>query len=293
MKQPSTAFRVIPVLGVLAFLAMLGAQPAWGQGNSAAAHWCAANFPAAQRGQCVSQAAHGRGPFVQCGPSSTTGQLICGSVCCPAGDSCVARACATPTPTATPTATPTPTSTPTNTPTPCGATAITIEYTGPRISGLVTVTITGGQPVSTLATYTLPGGLNTFDVLTSAGQNGYTVETLTSVLGSQTTVKIEGNFGTQTEILNTDCSCMANPSVNLVVGAPMCLDAGSHDNSPDLICTAFGTPDSCCADFDSGTCTAHVCTGTNSPLFCCTGPDAYSACTGAESPLWALVARRF
>src|SRR5512143_2695219 len=119
MKQRSAAVQFVPVWGVLAFLAMLGVPPAWGQGNSAAAHWCAANFPPAQRGQCVSQAAHGTGPFYACGPGGTNVGL-CGGVggmCCAASEVCAANACATPTPTNTPTATATqtPTVTPTNT----------------------------------------------------------------------------------------------------------------------------------------------------------------------------------
>ena len=126
MDQRSAAFRFGPVLGTLTFLAMLGAQPAWGQGNSDAAHWCAANFPPAQRGQCVSQAAHGSGPFSICGPGGTNVGLCggAGGVCCAASEVCAANACATPTPTVTPTSTntdtptPTPTSTATDTPTP-------------------------------------------------------------------------------------------------------------------------------------------------------------------------------
>ena len=84
MNQLSATLRVVPVLGALAFLAMLGAQPAWGRGNSAAAHWCAANFPPTQRGQCVSSAAHGAGPFYTCGPGGTNVGLCggVGGVCC-------------------------------------------------------------------------------------------------------------------------------------------------------------------------------------------------------------------
>jgi hypothetical protein len=115
MKPRSAAPRFVPVL-VLTLLAMLGAPPAWGQGNSAAAHWCAENFPPGQRGQCVSQAAHGVGPFNNCGPGGTNAGL-CGGVCCAANEVCAANACATPTPTDTPTETPTNTPTLTSTPT--------------------------------------------------------------------------------------------------------------------------------------------------------------------------------
>lgn len=122
MNQLSAAFRFVPVLGGLAFLAILGTQPAWGQGNSAAARWCAANFAPGQRGQCVSQAAHGAGPVFSCGPAGTNVGLCggVGGVCCASSEVCAANACATPTPTNTPTltATNTPTQTPTTTNTP-------------------------------------------------------------------------------------------------------------------------------------------------------------------------------
>ena len=76
-------------------LAVLGAPPAWGQGNSEAATWCRQNLPPGQRGQCVSQAAHGTGPFFTCGPGGTNVGL-CGGVCCAAHQVCAANACARP-----------------------------------------------------------------------------------------------------------------------------------------------------------------------------------------------------
>ncbi len=133
MELLSGVARFVFALGVMA-LVVLGAQPAWGQGNSAAAHWCAANFPPGERGRCVSQAAHGSGPFYACGPGGTNVGLCggVGGVCCEAGQVCAANACVTPTPTSTPTltatptatftvtATPTPTFTPAPPPTDCG-----------------------------------------------------------------------------------------------------------------------------------------------------------------------------
>jgi hypothetical protein len=54
-------------LGVAGLARFGGAEAAKG-GNSAAAHFCNAVFPPGpQRGQCVSDAAHGAGPFIACG----------------------------------------------------------------------------------------------------------------------------------------------------------------------------------------------------------------------------------
>jgi hypothetical protein len=77
-------------LGV-AGAALASALPgrAWADGNSAAAHFCNQAFPPGpQRGKCKSEAAHGRGPFVECGGDLTR---ICpgGTVrCCPPGEVC-------------------------------------------------------------------------------------------------------------------------------------------------------------------------------------------------------------
>src|SRR5262249_22723702 len=72
----------------------------------------------------------------------------------------------------------------------------------------------------------------------------------------------------------------------------MCLDQGSPDNTANLVCTGDDSPDppgSCCDGFNAGTCTgSNVCTGANTPLFCCSGAGAYSACNGGESPLFKL-----
>jgi hypothetical protein len=58
------------------------------EGNSGAAHWCAANLPpGSARGRCVSQAAHGIGSYYECGPGGSNVGL-CGGRCCPAGQSC-------------------------------------------------------------------------------------------------------------------------------------------------------------------------------------------------------------
>ncbi len=164
----SGAARFVPALGVMA-LAMLGAQPALGQGNSAAAHWCAANFPPGERGRCVSQAAQGSGPFYACGPGGTNVGLCggVGGVCCTLGQVCVANACATPTPTVTPTSThtntptPTPTSTPTNTHTDTPTPTPTATFT---VTSTPTPTFTPGLPPPTdcgnpsLAPFALPAG---------------------------------------------------------------------------------------------------------------------------------------
>jgi len=83
-------------VALITLLTTLCAHLAWAQGNSGAAHWCAANFPPGQRGQCVSQAAHGAGPYYACGPGGTNTGL-CGGVggkCCTVAEICIANACA-------------------------------------------------------------------------------------------------------------------------------------------------------------------------------------------------------
>src|SRR5262249_50819200 len=155
----------------------------------------------------------------------------------------------------------------------------------PDIAGPVTVTVSGQNNVST--TYSLAGGLNNGDVLSKVSENGFTLDATAhaqSKLGAQTTAGISSAAGTITEIFHTSCSCRATPDVNLVVGSPMCLDAGSPDNGPNLICSANDTPNppgACCDGFDKGTCTgAQVCTGAHTPLFCCSGAGTYAACKG-------------
>src|SRR5262249_33882772 len=115
-----------------------------------------------------------------------------------------------------------------------------------------------------------------------------------TALGDKTTVEVDDASGLIVfkEILRTDCSCTENPSVNLVVGNPVCLETSSPDNNANLICIGDNTPNppgACCNGYDLGTCTASsVCTARNAPLFCCSGAGSYSACKGAESPLWTL-----
>jgi hypothetical protein len=110
---------------------------------------------------------------------------------------------------------------------PCtgGAIALTLQYTGPAISGATTVQITGG---SSSATYTLPS-LSPGTILTSAAENGFTIDATAhgqTRLGARTEVRINGVL----EILHTSCSCRDTPETNLMVCNPMCLDAGSPDN---------------------------------------------------------------
>src|SRR5262249_51289076 len=181
-----------------------------------------------------------------------------------------------------------------------GAIALSLQYTGAPLTdaGGIVVTIKGSQAAAITHTYTVTT-LDSSTNLTSAGENGFGLDATAhgqTKLGGKTTVTIFLNTSGEafTEIFRTDCSCTANPSVNLVVGGQMCLDSGSPDNMPSLICTGPGTPDSCCSDFDAGTCKAgapdHVCTGVKTPLFCCKGADSYAACKGAVAPLFKLTA---
>src|SRR5438876_6084766 len=107
-----------------------------------------------------------------------------------------------------------------------GAIALTLKYTGQPISGATTVTVTGSSGAS--ATYDLPS-LDPGDVLTSASENGFTIDATAhrqSKLGSKTTVIIDG----VSEVLHTSCSCRATPETNLALCDPMCLDSSSPDN---------------------------------------------------------------
>src|SRR5207244_287385 len=107
-----------------------------------------------------------------------------------------------------------------------GAIALTLKYTGQPISGATTVTVTGSSGAS--ATYNLPS-LNSGDVLTSASENGFSIDATAhgqSKLGSKTTVTING----VSEVLHTSCSCKATPETNLALCDPMCLDSSSPDN---------------------------------------------------------------
>ena len=52
------------------------------QGNSDAARWCAANFPANAGSACTSPAAHGTGPYYTCGPGQKNPSMaLCSRVC--------------------------------------------------------------------------------------------------------------------------------------------------------------------------------------------------------------------
>jgi hypothetical protein len=83
-------------------LASLGLHRAWGQGNSNGAQFCTSVYPPGPaRGQCISDAAHGRGLCYECGPASTTGQQVCGvstgrPFCCPSGQECSDGICCPP-----------------------------------------------------------------------------------------------------------------------------------------------------------------------------------------------------
>jgi hypothetical protein len=80
-------------------------------GNSACAHFCQQLPPGPQRGQCVSDAAHGTGLCYQCGPAAPgTSLTLCGTTCvdtsndvtncggcghvCPTGETCTNGQCA-------------------------------------------------------------------------------------------------------------------------------------------------------------------------------------------------------
>src|SRR5260221_2871655 len=96
MRSSSATSRSLFTLGGIAFALALTTQPAWSQGNSAAAHWAVANVTPGSRGPLVSGAAKGT-PVI---PTAT------------------ATGTATSIPTATQTLTPSVTSTPTSTPDP-------------------------------------------------------------------------------------------------------------------------------------------------------------------------------
>lgn len=66
-----------------------------GGGNSDCAHFCQDTFPPGpDRGNCISQAAHGAGPCFECGPAAPPGHgQICGQVCCNANEICTDGQC--------------------------------------------------------------------------------------------------------------------------------------------------------------------------------------------------------
>ncbi len=139
-----------------------------------------------------------------------------------------------------------------------GAQAITIEYTGADATpSSLTVKGSNGRtvrydfsgslvsgvaltcPPQAGAPYTCVG-IN--PALNPGNENGFTIDATASgcatcKLGSTVSVFVNGSSTAQ-EIFHTSCSCTGNPSVNLVVGAAMCLDA----NSPDNTAGVKGTP---------------------------------------------------
>jgi hypothetical protein len=177
----------------------------------------------------------------------------------------------TPTDTPTPTPTDTPTPTPTNTQAGCevdvdksvcsvaqpaegctgGAQAITIKYIGTDITpSTLTVKGSGGRTVEYDFTGSLVNGtvltcppqagapytcVGINPALTPGNENGFTIDATASgcttcKLGTTVSVYVNGSATAQ-EIFHTSCSCPDSFGTNLIVGAPMCLDANSPDNS--------------------------------------------------------------
>jgi hypothetical protein len=87
----STASRRRVLSGLLATTGLLGWRRAGAQGNSDCAHFCKEVFPPGkQRGQCVSDAAHGEGLCAACGADV---ERLCvdrtgAQVCCTAQQDC-------------------------------------------------------------------------------------------------------------------------------------------------------------------------------------------------------------
>jgi len=54
------------------------------ESNAACSHFCGEVYSGANKGLCVSMAAHGMGDCYKCGPKSTTGAEFCSGACCSA-----------------------------------------------------------------------------------------------------------------------------------------------------------------------------------------------------------------
>src|SRR5688500_16655398 len=72
-----------------AVLASLGLGKTWGQvgnsgrGSDECASFCETVFrPGSARGQCINDAAHGKGLCFECGPASAGEKVLCGTICC-------------------------------------------------------------------------------------------------------------------------------------------------------------------------------------------------------------------
>jgi hypothetical protein len=105
LAKPVSRRQVLKVLmasTVGALLVRQGAGGAWAEkgGNSDCAHWCNAHFAGEDRGDCKSDAAHGKGLcHSPCGPGGGGGTLCGGpgydsTTCCTSGQNCVDGTCA-------------------------------------------------------------------------------------------------------------------------------------------------------------------------------------------------------
>jgi hypothetical protein len=139
-----------------------------------------------------------------------------------------------------------------------GAQGITIEYTGAaETPSTLTVKAASGRTVRYDFTGSLVDGVRLTcppqagapyscvginPALSPGNENGMTIDATASgcatcKLGTTVSVFVDGSSTAQ-EIFHTSCSCPDSFGDNLVVGAPMCLDA----NSPDNTTKTKGTP---------------------------------------------------
>jgi hypothetical protein len=113
-----------------------------------------------------------------------------------------------------------------------GLVGFLVQYTGPDLTGPVTLKFVGSQSTSTLvATYMFAGGLTAGTVLSlpleSDPTRPWTIDATKhnqTKLGTKTEVYFNNVL---TEVLHTSCSCNQN---NFTPGQPACLDASSPDN---------------------------------------------------------------
>jgi hypothetical protein len=218
-------------LPIIALGAIAQVRSAVALGNDVAAHWCAANFLPGQRGDCVSQAAQGAGPFFECGPGGTNVGLCggVGGVCCPPSQVCAASACATLTPRASATSTPTstasvtPTITPADTDTPTSTATATTTVT-PVPTATETPSDTPSDTPSPTPTDTPPNPCDTVHALTLPPtiDQIWIGDTMANLDGT-TAIIVEGSIDNTAQAFWTDpraCATDPAPLFHWVVTTP-------------------------------------------------------------------------
>jgi hypothetical protein len=110
--------------------------------------------------------------------------------------------------------------------------AMRLRYTGPSISGSVTVRFTGDRFSDAGAVYSFPAGLASGSILTLPSENGWTVDSAAhgkTELGARTYISVNGVI----ETIHTSCS------TPFVAGQPAPLDQPKGSPSPNWFVEDF------------------------------------------------------